>query len=153
MWTILKPRSFGRLAKAGLIVILFLMAFIHIYQQWLKKQEYDQEKVRIYSQKVKVEKDLQGLQRDQAANPSSNSLAVNIYWPVMTSFYKTIQHIVYFIFIIWQDLKIDWHDWEFIANDLKRIGIKLLFNLQRPNHLHFLSFNRTWRTRNTSPSV
>ena len=118
------------------------MAFIHIYQQWLKKQEYDQEKVRIYSQKVKVEKDLQGLQRDQAANPSSNSLAVNIYWPVMTSLYKTIQLIAYFSFILWQDLKIDWHDWDFIANDLKRIGTQLLFTLQI-GQIIFISFLST----------
>ncbi len=73
MLTILKPRSLWRLSKAVLVVILFLMAFIQISQQWLKKQD----KLRIYSQKLKAEKDLQKLQRSQTNHPP-DSLAVII---------------------------------------------------------------------------
>jgi len=72
------------------------MAFMHIYQQWLKKQDFDAEKLAIYSEKLKAEKDLKKLQRSQINQQSVDTSLV--------------------------DLKIDWHDWNFIANDLKRIG-------------------------------
>ena len=41
------------------------MAFMHIYQQWLKKQDFDAEKLAIYSEKLKAEKDLKKLTRSQ----------------------------------------------------------------------------------------
>ena len=79
MWTILKPRSLWRLSKAVLVVILFLMAFMHIYQQWLKKQDFDAEKLAIYSEKLKAEKDLKKLQRSQINQQSvDTSLVVMI---------------------------------------------------------------------------
>ena len=55
------------------------MAFMHIYQQWLKKQDFDAEKLAIYSEKLKAEKDLKKLQRSQINQQSvDTSLVVMI---------------------------------------------------------------------------
>ena len=55
------------------------MAFMHIYQQWLKKQDFDAEKLAIYSEKLKAEKDLKKLQRSHINQQSvDTSLVVMI---------------------------------------------------------------------------
>ena len=54
------------------------MAFMHIYQQWLKKQDFDAEKLAIYSEKLKAEKDLKKLQRSQVNQQSVDTSLVVI---------------------------------------------------------------------------
>ena len=54
------------------------MAFMHIYQQWLKKQDFDAEKLAIYSEKLKAEKDLKKLQRSQINQQSVDTSLVVI---------------------------------------------------------------------------
>ena len=84
MWTILKPRSLWRLSKAVLVVILFLMAFMHIYQQWLKKQDFDAEKLAIYSEKLKAEKDLKKLQRSHINQQSVDTVDTSLVVMIIT---------------------------------------------------------------------
>ena len=54
------------------------MAFMHIYQQWLKKQDFDAEKLAIYSEKLKAEKDLKKLQRSHINQQSVDTSLVVI---------------------------------------------------------------------------
>ena len=72
MWSLLKPRSLWRLSKAALLVILFTLAFVQIFQQWMKIKSNRNDKVEEYAEKVQLEKLQKELNQDHIETKNDN---------------------------------------------------------------------------------